>query len=174
MKKQLLLGVFLDERKMIQGVEQLLLKGVLIFDVYTPFMVHGLDNLLKIKRTRLPMITFVAGVFGVLFAISFQYWTSVIDWPVNIGGKPYNSFVAFIPIAFEVTILLAAFISAFAFLVKCSLFPKINKGIILKGITENQFVVAIELKEKEDVSEKIREILLKNGAISAETKEINL
>ena len=118
MKKKLLLGVFEDEHKMIHASEKLFAKGVEIFDFYTPFPVHGLDDLLKIKRTRLPFITFIGGALGLSIALSFQYWVSVVHWQINVGGKAFNSLAAFIPVAFEFTVLFGAFITVFTFLFK--------------------------------------------------------
>jgi hypothetical protein len=174
MNKQLLLGVFEDEHKMIHASEKLFAKGVEIFDIYTPFPVHGLDDLLKIKRTRLPIITFIGGSIGLSLAIGFQYWVSVVNWPINVGGKPFNSMAAFIPVAFEITVLFGAFITIFAFFFRSSLFPKIDKGIILNEVTENHFVVAIELKDASIDIEAMKSFFILHGAIKSETKGVVL
>lgn len=173
MTKQLLLGVFEDEHKMIHASEKLNEKGIDIFDIYTPFPVHGLDDLLKIKRTRLPIVTFIAGVLGLITALSFQYFVSAVDWPINVGGKPFNSMPAFIPVAFEITVLFGAFITVLAFFIRSSLFPKIDKGIVMNEITENYFVVALETNEKLDV-EAMKKFFVENGAVKAETRGVLL
>lgn len=174
MKKQLLLGVFEDEHKMIHASEILFKKRIEIFDFYTPFPVHGLDDLLKIKRTRLPIVTFVAGLVGLILSLWFQYWVSVKDWPINIGGKAFNSLAAFIPVAFEITVLLGAFVTVFSFLYRSSLFPKIDRGVILNEVTESQFVVALELKDGSVDVEAMKTFFLQNGAIKALTKGVVL
>lgn len=174
MKKQLLLGVFEDEHKMIHASEKLFSKGIDIFDIYTPFPLHGLDDLLKIKRTRLPIVTFFASLAGLSVALIMQYWISVVNWPINVGGKAFNSLAAFIPVAFEFTILFGAFITVFAFFFRSSLFPKIDKGVILNEVTENHFVVALELKDGSIDVEAMKTFFIQCGAVKAETKGVVL
>lgn len=174
MKKLLLLGVFEDEHKMIHASEELNTRGVDIFDFYTPFPVHGLDNLLKIKRTRLPIVTFFAGLTGLSVALGFQYWVSAVAWPINVGGKAFNSLAAFIPISFEITVLFGAFITIFAFFYRCSLFPKLETEVILKEVTENHFVVALEVVEGSLDVEAMKLFFVEHGAIRAETKGVEL
>jgi hypothetical protein len=119
-------------------------------------------------------VTFIAGLLGLTVALTFQYWVSVIAWPINVGGKPFNSLAAFIPVAFEITVLFGAFITIIAFFIRSSLFPKIDRGIILKGITENQFVVALEIKDGSIDIEAMKIFFVQQGAIKAETKGVVL
>lgn len=174
MKKKLLLGVFEDEHKMIHTLELLYAKGVDVFDCYTPFPVHGLDDLLKIKRTRLPIVTFIAGFTGLVVALVFQYWVSVVNWPINVGGKPFNSLAAFIPVAFEITVLFGAFITIFAFFLRSSLFPRLDSESIFNEITENHFVIALDLKDGTIDVEAMKKMLTYHGAIKIETKGVVL
>jgi hypothetical protein len=77
-------------------------------DAYTPFPVEHLSEELGFHRTALPIIVLIGGVIGCGGGFLLQYWISVIDYPLNIGGKPLNSWPAFIPVTFETTILVAA------------------------------------------------------------------
>jgi len=77
-------------------------------DAYTPFPVHGLAEALGFHRTRLPVLVLVGGITGCVGGYFLQYWIAAIDYPLNIGGRPLNSWPAFIPVTFELTILLAA------------------------------------------------------------------
>ncbi len=83
--------------------------GYLKTDAFTPFPVHGIDKALGIKPTILPWICLVAGLTGTTIAATMQIWMNAIDYPYIISGKPYISIPAFIPVCFELTVLLAAF-----------------------------------------------------------------
>lgn len=77
-------------------------------DAYSPFPIEGLAEVIGFKPTQLPLIVLIGGILGGIGGFYLQYWTSVIDYPMLIGGKPYNSWPAFIPVTFETTILGAA------------------------------------------------------------------
>jgi hypothetical protein len=77
-------------------------------DAYSPFPIEGLAEVIGFKRTQLPLIVLLGGILGGIGGFYLQYWASVIDYPMLIGGKPYNSWPAFIPVTFETTILGAA------------------------------------------------------------------
>src|SRR5258706_4307279 len=85
-------------------------------DGYSPFPVDGLAEALGIHGSRVPLIVLVGGILGCLGGFFLQYWASVIDYPINIGGRPLNSWPSFIPVTFEVTILLAALSAVFGVL----------------------------------------------------------
>ncbi len=78
-------------------------------DAYSPFPIHGLAEALGFKDRRISKFVLAGGILGALVGYGLQYWASVIAYPLNIGGRPYHSWVSFIPPAFETTILFAAF-----------------------------------------------------------------
>ncbi len=83
---------------------------------YSPFPIEELSEAIGFRRTILPVIVLLGGILGGLGGFLMQYWMEVIDYPLNVGGKPYNSWPAFIPITFESTVLLAAFSAVFGML----------------------------------------------------------
>lgn len=152
MKKDFILAIFDDEEKMIASAESVRSKQIDIYDFYTPFPVHGLDELLGIKRSILPYVTFLAGAAGLGFAIFLQVYTSAVDWPINVGGKPFLSGPAFIPIGFELTVLFAAHTTVGAFCALNKLFPGKKPVIFHENQTDHKFVLVIE-KNNNDISE---------------------
>ena len=83
-------------------------KGYSQMDAYTPFPMEELTDALKVKHTTLSLFVLCCGIAGALIGFFMQYYTAVIDYPINIGGKPLNSWPQFIPITFEMTILFSA------------------------------------------------------------------
>ncbi|HEX4413091.1 MAG TPA: DUF3341 domain-containing protein [Lacipirellulaceae bacterium] len=82
--------------------------GYRMVDAYTPFPVEGLPEAIGFHRTRLPLIIFIGGLIGCIGGFYMQYWCSAVNYPINVGGRPFNSWPMFIPVTFEMTILSAA------------------------------------------------------------------
>ena len=94
---------------LVHAAEKARLAGYKHMDAYTPIPVEDLDEALGLRRTRLPILVFFGGVFGGLAGFGLEYWTQVIAYPLNIGARPFNSWPQFIPVTFEMTILVAVF-----------------------------------------------------------------
>ncbi len=113
------------------------------FDVFTPYPIHGLDAAQGLKRSPIPFVTFIAGLTGCSLAFLFQYWTSAVDWPINVGGKPYNSWPAFVPIMFELTVLFAGLCTVGAMFAFNGL-PNIRRKIFDPALTRDRYAIVIE------------------------------
>lgn len=137
---------FADEDLVKAAIKKIQEAGIAIHDVFMPYPAHGVEPLLNMKRSRLPKAAFWFGVFGFCFALSLISYTMIIDWPMDIGGKP-NTYptVAYVPVCFELTVLCASFGMGFTFFGSTSLFPGSKPVIFNERSTDDRFVVVVEL-----------------------------
>ena len=103
-----LMGEFATAERLLDAAGRAYAEGYRRMDAYSPFPVEGLAEAIGFHKNRLPLLVLIGGVAGCLGGFYLQYWASVIDFPINVGGRPFNSWPAFIPVTFELTILLAA------------------------------------------------------------------
>jgi hypothetical protein len=137
-----LVATFTDEGTLLAAVHAARAAGVAIDDAYTPYAVHGLDEAMGLRRSRLTWVCFLAGLTGAACALGFQLWTSTASWPLNVGGKPFASVPAFIPVTFELTVLSAALISGATFLLRSRLFPG-RRSVPLPRVTDDRFALVV-------------------------------
>ena len=114
-----------------------------IVDVYTPYAVHGLDEALGLPGTRLPWVTLAGGLCGMAGAIALQVWCAVLDWKLDVGGKPDQSALAFLPITFEATILLGGLATAGAFFWRSRLSPLAEPRPVAAGVTDDAMALVL-------------------------------
>jgi hypothetical protein len=103
-----LMAEFDDPTSLVTATERAHHEGYRNMDAYSPFPIEELHEALGSKHTRLPLIVLIGGLVGCIGGYTLEYWSSVIAYPLNIGGKPLHSWPAFIPVTFECTILGAA------------------------------------------------------------------
>lgn len=143
MTKKYILGLFRDEEPLLHAVHELRKEGNKIHEVYTPFPVHGLDDALGYKRSRLPRAAFLFGCLGGTLGLSMQAWMLGVDWPMNIGGKPALAWVDFVPVTFELTVLITALGMVATYLVASDFIPGNEPKIPDPRITSDVFCIAI-------------------------------
>ena len=150
---------FDDEVPMLQAVKRLRAGNVNIADVLSPFPVHGMDEALSMKRTRIPVGGFIFGALGALLAFGFQAWVFTVSYPLIIGGKPYFAAPSFIPITFELTVLFSGLAMAAALLIRSRLKPDIRFAPIEKRVTDDRFVILVEAKDGGTTMENVTSLL---------------
>jgi len=112
-----LMAEFTSGDSLLQATRRAYEEGYRRMDAYSPLPIDGLAEALGFHRTRVPLIVLLGGIVGCVSGFALQYWISAVDYPVNVGGRPYNSWPSFIPVTFELTILFAAFAALLGMLV---------------------------------------------------------
>ncbi len=109
-----LMAEFDTPAELVRAAERTRLAGYKQIDAYSPIPIEELNEALDLKRTRLPLIVLIGGICGGLAGYGLEYWSSVIAYPMNVGGRPFHSWPQFIPVTFETTVMGAAFTAFFA------------------------------------------------------------
>lgn len=158
-------GFFDDPQLLIEATRKTRDQKWQYFDAFTPYPVHGLEAAQGLKRSPLPWVTLIAGATGLSIGFLFQYWTSAVDWPLIVGGKPYNSWPAWVPIMFEITVLFAALATVGAMFAINGL-PNMKRKIVDPSVTRDRFALLIEAPpylEDEEAAEKFEQKRVKGG-----------
>ena len=146
-----------DDEVLKNSAKQLVAKGVKISEVFSPFPIHGIDPIIGIKNTRLGIMAFLYGLTGLTLATVGMRYFMIVDWPMNIGGKPNFSYLdnmlAFIPITFEFTVMCAAHGMAITYLLRNKTLPGMPAQNPDPRTTDDKFVMEIRLSENNKVTE---------------------
>ncbi len=103
-----LLAEYDDPKAVLRAAERAYEEGYRKMEAYSPFPIEGLSEAVGFHKTRLPMMVFMGGLLGALIAYGGQYWVEAIAYPVNVGGRPFHSWPAYVPVTFEMTVLFAS------------------------------------------------------------------
>jgi hypothetical protein len=147
--------------------------GYTKYDVNTPYPVHGMEKAMNLKPSLLGIISFVIGIGGVTFAVLFMSWASIIDYPLVIGGKPFFSWPAFVPVAFEVTVLSASVGTVIAMIALFFKFPHNSHALhetnYMKKVSADKFGINISVIDPLFDEIKIKDFFAKLGGKEIET-----
>ncbi|WOK09647.1 DUF3341 domain-containing protein [Imperialibacter roseus] len=165
-----ILGVYDNEVTLLNAVKAVRNGGVKIHEVFTPFPVHGLDDALGYRRSRLPIAAFLFGLLGTSLALTMQIGMMTVDWPMIIGGKDYLPLPSFIPVSFELTVLLASFGMVGTFFVVSNLKPWGKPKIFDIRSTDDKHIMAIDLSKNKLAEADIKKSLKDSGASEVNEK----
>ena len=174
MPREYLLATFADPAALVDAVRTIRAHDYKIYDVYTPCPVHGLDEAMGLRRSRLPYVSLAAGAAGLILAIWCQFYAAVFDWSLNVGGKPDNSTLAFVPITFEITVLFAGLATAKAFFARSGLFPGARAALAGPRVTDDRFVIALRWRSTVFDTGEARRLLHDSGAIELQQTVMDL
>jgi hypothetical protein len=147
---------------LLRGARSAFEQGYRRMDAYTPFPVEGLAEAIGFHRSRVALIVLIGGIIGCVGGFYLQYWVHVIDYPLNIGGRPFNSWPAFIPVTFELTILIAALSAFFGVLVLNGLpmpYHPVFNAEQFELASRNRFFLCIEAVDPKFELESTRKFL---------------
>ncbi|HZV04342.1 MAG TPA: DUF3341 domain-containing protein [Gemmataceae bacterium] len=116
-----LLAEFDSPTALVQATRSAYEAGYRRMDAYAPFPIEGLPEALGFHRTRMPMLILIGGIVGALSGFALQYYCAVISYPINVAGRPLNSWPSWIPVTFELTVLIASLTAVLGLLALCGL-----------------------------------------------------
>jgi hypothetical protein len=145
-----LLAEFDGPEKLLHAAQRTKDAGYQRVEAYSPFPVEGVGETLHGRSTRVPVIVLAGGILGGLTGYGMQYFVAVISYPINVGGRPYNSIPSFVPVTFEMTILFAALFATAAVLILNGLpmpyHPVFNVPEFVRA-TRDRFFLCIEASD---------------------------
>jgi hypothetical protein len=162
-----LVGWFETPAKLYHACEKLRDEGYKAFDAYTPFPVHGLEHAMGLKPSKMPWISLAGGVLGLSLCIWLAYFTQGLWYPHNVGGKPPFTFIVYVPIFFELTVLFAAFFTFFGVWAINQLpmfFHPVMQHPSFHRATDDRFFVSVEARDEKFDAAHTRALLEKLGA----------
>ncbi len=170
MSRRFMIAVFEREQDILAAARTARGAHMEIHDVYAPYAVHGLDKAMGLRPSRLPWVCFALGLAGAALKIAFEYWTTAADWPVNVGGKPWNSLPAFVPITFEVMVLFAGVSTVIAYFFAAGLRPGRKARLAYPGVTNDRFALVIEETDAAFDPDHVRRVFEGHNAVHVEER----
>jgi hypothetical protein len=162
------MGEFDSPETLIEASRRAYAAGFRRMDAYSPFPVDGLAEALGFHRSHVPLIVLIGGILGCLGGFLLQYWAAVIDYPINVGGRPLNSWPSFVPVTFELTILLAALSAVFGVLALNGLpmpYHPVFNVERFELASRNRFFLCIEATDAQFDLENVRRFFASAGSL---------
>lgn len=171
---KILVATFSETDPLLRAVRKARREMFRVYDVFAPFPVHGLDEALGVRRTRLPWVTLLCALTGLATAVTLQFYTNVLDWPLDVGGKPDNSTLAFVPICFELSVLFGGLGTVAALLVRARLYPGKKPWLFNPGVTDDVFAMVLRRPSDDETHQRALALLKECGAASVTESEAEL
>jgi ActD protein len=144
------------------------------WDVYSPFPIHGIEEAMGIKRTKLPLFVAAVGFTGAGLGLLLQYWVTASDFPLVVQGKPYGAWEPFVPIMFEMGILPAAFAAIFGMLALNGL-PRFHHPLLAREsfwrVSDDRFYICIEAEDPKFDAAQVKTLLESAGSSNVDLVE---
>jgi hypothetical protein len=164
-----IMAEFREPEQLLNAVRAAYEVGYRKMDAYSPYVVEGVAEALGFKKTRLPLLVLLGGIAGAVTAYAMQWYSAVIDYPLNVGGRPLHSWPAFVPITFELTVLFAALAGAIGMLALNGL-PKLYHPVFnapqFKRASQTRFFLCIESGDHNFRLDEVRNFLQSRNPIS--------
>ncbi|MFN8061316.1 MAG: DUF3341 domain-containing protein [Vicinamibacterales bacterium] len=170
MSHRIVVAVFERETDIVAAARRSRERGFVVADAYTPYAVHGLDRAMGLRPSWMPWACLAFGALGLGFATWFQFWTTAVAWPINVGGRPWNSLPAFAPVMFELMVLCAGIGVVLTFLVARGLGPGSVADMPDAAITHDRFVLVLEPGASDPRD--LRRLLTECQAVAMEEREV--
>jgi hypothetical protein len=157
-----LMAEFENPEELLSAARRAREAGYRQMDAFSPFPIEGLADAVGFRSTRVPLLCLIGGLIGCLGGFFLQYWPNVFGYPLDIGGKPYNSWPNFIPITFELTILCAGLATVFGMLALNGLptpYHPVFNVPRFELATRNRFFLCIKARDPEFDLQKTKEFL---------------
>lgn len=160
-------ALFDSPEEIVHAAQEASKAGYTRFDVNTPYPVHGMDKAMRLKPSRIGVFALVFGLLGVFSAVGFMTWVTLVNYPLVIGGKPFWSWPAFVPIAFEVTVILASVLTVVTMIVLYFRFPNnahpLHDTPYMKRVSSDKFGINIQADDPKFDEKEIRAFLGRIG-----------
>ena len=157
-----ILAEFRNPKELMDAAREVNRKGFKKWDTYSPFPIHGMEKAMGLKKSKVGWIVLSHAFLGFFGALALMMWTMGVDYPMNISGKPFWNMPAFVPITFELTVLLSAFGAVFGMFFLNGL-PKLHNPIFnverFKKATDDGFFLSIDADDHLFDSKETRKLL---------------
>jgi hypothetical protein len=162
--KRAVLALYDDPDRLLNAAAIAKEHGFMGLDAYTPYAVHGLSEALGVRKSWIPYVTLIMGLTGATLGLTFEIWTQAVDWPLIVGGKPFVSLPAFIPVFFESGVLIAGTMTLAALLLACGL-PNFKGPILDRNLTNDRFGLYVPEYGPDWNHERVFTILKRTGPV---------